>query len=290
MKNKMLIMIAMLSAAVCILLAVPGRAEAATPEEAEAVARSYGWSEDMIQSAWNKYYEDPDAYDSERIDMIIEKIHEAGNQIASTVPYEPSVTIPALSVTSTVTTAAADTNTTAVGEGTASVGGSSGTGADVTPVSDDITLTMPDGTTFTRISAARFIALSYEDKKAYLGTFTPEQQTVIINNLTPQEYRSLMKQLPTDQKADVLNDMTDVASDLGLNLSVDEMTDNNVVVSFKDENGELVAVAQAGDIVQNTGYDRRGVYIFSGILFTAAICGLYIIIKKSFLKTGDANE
>ncbi len=251
-------------AALCLAVSVPFAASAATPEEAAELARQYGYSEDMIQQGWNEYNANPELYPPEVIDMYMEQLRESGNKIVTNVPYDPDATVPAAA------TQAQPTTTTAAGTQT-------------TPaVSDDITLTMPDGSTFTRISKAAFIALSYDEKLAYLATFTPEQQTVIIQNLSPEEYKSLLKQLPADKKMEVIDDMKKVTDDMNLTLTVDEVSDDNVVISMKNDKGELVAVSHAKDVVENTGYDRRGIIAAAGALLLTSLAGIYIVAKKCF--------
>ena len=251
-------------AVVCVLMSAPIYADAATPEEAAELARQYGYSEDLIQQGWNEYNANPELYPPEVIDMYMEQLRESGNKIVTNVPYDPDATVPAAA------TQAQPTTTTAAGTQT-------------TPaVSDDITLTMPDGSTFTRISKAAFIALSYDEKQAYIETFTPEQQTVIIQNLSPEEYKSMLKQLPADKKMEVIDDMKKVTDDMNLTLTVDEVSDDNVVISMKNDKGELVAVSHAKDVVENTGYDRRGIIAAAGALLLTSLAGIYIVAKKCF--------
>ena len=251
---------------ICALMSAPIYANAATPEEAADLARQYGYSEDLIQQGWNEYYANPELYPPEVIDMYMEQLRESGNKIVTNVPYDPNATIPAAA-----TQTSPATSTTVAGN------------SQTTPIQPDlITLTLPDGSSFTRISTEAFIALSYEEKQAYLATFTPEQQTVIIQNLSPEEYRSLMKQLPAEKKMEVIDDMKKITDDMNLTLTVDEVSDDNVKISMKNSDGELVAVSQAKDIVENTGYDRRGIYAISGALLLITFAGIYLVVKKCF--------
>ncbi|MBR6070532.1 MAG: hypothetical protein IKP78_08095 [Ruminococcus sp.] len=254
-------------AVVCALMSAPIYADAATPEEAAELARQYGYSEDLIQQGWNEYYANPELYPPEVIDMYMEQLRESGHKIVTEVPYDPNATVPAAATQ----TSPAATTTTAAGS------------TQTTPAQPDvITLTMPDGSTFTRITAEAFIALSYEDKQAYLATFTPEQQKIIIENLSPEEYRSLMKQLPADKKMEVIDDMKKITDNMNLTLTVDEVSDDNVKISMKNSAGELVAVSQAKDTVENTGYDRRGIFAAAGALLLTAFAGMYLVVRKCF--------
>lgn len=249
--------------------AVPITANAATPEEAEAVARQYGVPEETIQAFWNEYYTNPELYPPDRIDDLIVQFKEYQGEIITNVPYNPDATVP-----TTVTTVADIADSGTVDNPTDN--------SSTTPVDNSITLTMPDGSTITRISKEDFISLSYEEKMTYLSTFTEEQQTVIINNLTPEEYKSLLKQLPTENKLNVIDNLTSISDSIGVNLTVDEFTDNSLTFSMKNENGELVGAGSINNAVENTGYDRRGIFTTAGAFILAGIAGLFLIVKKCF--------
>ena len=303
--RKLILMTAAAGAMLIAGTAFSARAQAATLDQVVAAAREYGYSDDEIQTAINKYESDmaadPYAYDEYDMDMIIQQIKANGKRVVDTVPYDPNVTIPALTATTTaaadVTTSAAEpggdepASTTASSAGAVQSGDNNQGGADQPQPpqeeSDDITLTMPDGSTFTRISAERFIALSYEDKLLYLGTFTPEQQQVFIDNLTPAERRSMMKQLPTDKKVEVVDGMKDIADSFGLNLTVDEMSDDSLVIAMKDEEGTLVSVSRAGDVIEDTGYDRRGLLAAAAGLVMLGIAGIAAVGRKYFGRCAD---
>ena len=274
---KKYIRAAIAAVTLCLAVSAPLYASAATPEEAAEIARQYGYSEDMIQQAWNEYNANPELYPPDVIDNYIEQLKESGQKIVTDVPYDPQATIPA-AATSTVSAAS-----TAKGSATAATASSSkNSSTTVTAADDTITLTMPDGTSFTRISKESFIALSYEDKQAYLKTFTEEQQKVFIENLSPEEYKSLMKQLPADKKVEVIDELTKITDDLGFTLTVDEISDENVKVSMKNQDGELVAVGQAKEVVENTGYDRRGILFFSAGMVASGIVAMIAVAKKCF--------
>lgn len=236
----------------------PVCAGAATIEEALDYARSLGWPEDMIQQAANAYYENPELFPPDELDRQMEQLTRFQQDIVTNVPHDPDAS-PSTSTEPVQTDPEAPQ-----------------------PSDGSFTLTMPDGSTFTRISREAFINMSYEEKMAYLSTFTPEQQTVFINDLSPEEYRSLMKQLPADKKTDIINDMAEYSRSLGLNLSVEEISDDNIIVSMKNDNGELLAVNSARDTIENTGYDRRGIFALSAFLVTAGAAGLFALIRKVF--------
>lgn len=251
------------AAALIGIAAAPLSAYAATPEEAAAIARSYGVSEETIQQCWNEYYSAPELYPPEEIDHLLAQFIEHMESVSTTVPYNPDAKPP---VTTTAANMGSDSDT------------------DDKP-SNGITLKTLDGESFSRISVEDFIAMSYEEKQTYLSTFTPEQQAVIMENLTPEEYKSLLKQMPTDNKLEVIDGLTDIAEGFGLNVNVDEITDENVVLSIKNKKGELVAVSSAKETVENTGYDRRGIFAGAAALIFVGAAGMFLLVKKCFKKS-----
>lgn len=274
------------AALILSLSAAPIPANAATPEEAAALARSMGIPESLIQAGWNKYYEDPDMYPPELIDsymatlrgmnqdMINQLIIENGGSI-STPQTLVTTTSAQSSSENTVTTPASSGNTSEGGNGSSENSSSSSKG-------DKITLTLPDGSTFDRISSKEFSAMSLDEKRAYIASLTPDQKTAFLSNMSPEDYKSLLKQLPIENKTDIIDGMADITNQLGLTLSVDELTDNNLVLSMKDQDGKLVALSAVSDTVAATGYDRRGILALAAALTSLGLFGTALVVKKSF--------
>lgn len=231
---------------------------ATTVDDVAAVARSYGYSEADIQAGYNAYYANPSAYPSDILDMAIDKLHEAGAQIITAGPQDTNVPAP----TTTTTAVQNDNNNTAPTD------------------SNNITLTAGDGTTFTRISREEFIKMSYDDKMAYMKGFTQAQQQAIIDDLSPAEYRSLMKQSPTDQKLQIVGKLSEAAEQLGLNVTVDEITDDSLTIAMRNGDGELVNVSTAGTTVEDTGYDRRWLIALAAAIIGTAVGALCLLMRR----------
>ncbi len=279
------------AAALCIGLAVPSMsAVAATPDEAAALARSMGLPESLIQAGWNRYYEDPELYPPELIDSYMATLRDMNqdmiDQLLADSGYAPSTPSPAVTTAAqsptqgSATTAVPSESGNAHSGGNTDNGGNSGNSQD----KDTITLTLPDGSTFERISAKDFAAMSLDEKRAYIASLTPDQQTVFVANLSPEDYKSLLKQLPLDNKAEIIDQMAGVTEQLGLTLSVDELNDSDIVLSMRDENGKLVAMSSARDSVAATGYDRRGIFALAASLVAVGVVGAAVMVKKSFGK------
>ncbi len=304
MFRRYLAYIASAAVTVCSLMAFSMSAAATTVDDVAETARKYGYSEDLIMQAYNKYYEDPSMYTSEDFDLAIEKLDAAGYQLVTTAPQDPNAftTTAATEVTtvpvseapvttsvavvtdtagSTVTDAAGSAVTTIVTQAPKSGNGGGNSGHSS---SGEITYKMSDGTTFTRMSRAAFIKLSYEDKMAYIRTFTPEQQQIIINDLSPEERRNMLQQAPTTTKMDVIDELSKAVEAMGMNITINEISDNSVSVAMRNKDGELVGVAAAGNRVEDTGYDRRGIYGLAALLVAAAGAGMFLLVRKCFGK------
>lgn len=247
---------------------------AVTVDDVWNEARAYGWPEEMIQDYYNlarAEYTDESDWNDENLQKAIDAIHENGQYCITT---GPQVTQP---VVTTTTTASADPDV-------------PGTSA---PENTDppVTLTMPDGTAISRISKKEFIALSYDAKQAYIATFPPDQQQFILDNLSPEERRSMLKQLPMDKKLETIDGMADVMDEFGINLTVKDIDDNTVKLALHDDKGTLIGQSTIGsDIVENTGYDRRWVFAAAGGLFVIAIAGIIIVSRRYPSKEREANE
>lgn len=277
----------------------PVTAIAATPEEAADMARSMGLPESLIQAGWNKYYENPELYPPEFIDSYMNALSSMNqdmidqlltdNGYGTSTPTEPVVT-DAQPQQSQVQATTANTNGNTAA--TTPVISNNGNPVDNGNSSDNgnnakdnkITLTLPDGSTFDRISVKEFTSMTLDDKRAYISSLAPENKDVFLANMTPEDYKSLLKQLPLDNKADIIQEMADVTNQLGLTLSVDELTDENVTISMKDENGKLIALSSVSDNVAATGYDRRGIFALATALSAFGIGGMAFVAKKSFGK------
>lgn len=276
------------SAALCLGAGMYSLSACATTiEDVIEVARSYGYPEEMIQQGYNKYYEDPELYTSEDFELAIQKLHEAGHSLITVGP-QVSVTTQPQTTTQVTTAVSSPSSQSAAGGTTTAVS----TGGGVSVSQNDVTITMKDGTTFTRISRKDFIKLSYDEKMNYLRTFTPAQQQAIIDDLSPEEYRSLLKQAPSDIKVDVVDNLSQAMGTMGVSVAINEITDDKLALELRNENGELIGVANAGIIVEDTGYDRSLLVKTSAALFAAAAGVLVLVLHKfrSKEKIGESNE
>lgn len=256
-------------------------AYATTIDDVAEVARQLGYPESTINEAYTRYYDNPDDYTSEDFDAAIVYLHETKDNILTTGVQNPQPVTTTTTAT-TATTPPTNNETSGAGESTPA-----DTNNDVQPntSSGGITLQTESGEEITRIEPQEFIDMSYDDKMNYIRNFTPEQQQVILDNLTIAERKSLMKQLPVEQKAEVVNSMVNFGETFDINISVDEISQDNISLSMRNGEGELVGTINAGELVEDTGYDRKGILLLSAGLITFA--GVLAGIVSKLFRTGD---
>ena len=265
------------AAAVCGTVSAAPAAFAATIDDVAAVARQYGIPESAIQQGYNEYYADPDVYTSEHFDSAIayiEAYHQdiinqltGGSDNPQTPTEAPVQTEPATTETSTETITKP---------------ASSGESSPQAPADES---TIPN-----RVPEKEFINMTLEEKQNYVASLSPEDQTAFLNSLSPDELKSVVKQLPTDEKASVLDNFAKASSSLGVNVTVDEISNDSVSISMRNNKGELVDVASLGVIVEDTGYDYRPVYLIAAAMLLAAAGGIWLVLRRFFINDKKEAE
>lgn len=259
------------SAAVCCgLFAGAMTANAATIEDVIETARKYGIPDSMIQQGCNEYYSDPDTYDEAYLDdavMYIELYHQ---EILEKLLGGTTTSANGESSQTTTTTTTTVQGTTTTPSDTSGSSNSSGN----------------------MISEEEFINMTFEEKQQYIASLPEGEKQAFLNSLSPEALKSIVKQLPADDKADVLQSFVQAGDSLGVKVTIDEINDDSISMTMRDDEGELVDVAAVGVIVEDTGYDYRTVLSVSGAMLVTAAGLLWVVIRKILTdrKTEAENE
>lgn len=278
MKNYIKSMISVITALSC--MAFPSiSVNAATVDDCAAVARSYGVSESAIQSAYNAYYANPDAYTSEDFDLIIDTLHLYGTDSDRIIkgyfgitdnpdtPDNPDNSEPDIQPTEPdiqdTTQAVEDNNNSQSPE---------------TPQTPD-----------DNISSSDFISMTIDQKSEYINSLPESERGSFIENLTTEERNSIIKQLPMDDKTEILSRFAEAGEQMGLNMTIDKITDDSVSMSIRNNDGTLVDQSSLGVIVEDTGYDYRMMFALVATGIIAASLGIYFIFRK-ILKDEKKHE
>lgn len=239
--------------ALCSMALPSMNAYSATVDDCAEVARSYGVSESAIQSAYNAYYANPDAYTSEDFDIIIDTLHLYGTDSDEMIKSY-------FGITDTPSEEPVQTETT--------VSESSQAGAATTE------------TTTNSESDTDFISMTIDQKTEYINSLPESERGTFIENLSTEERNSIIKQLPIDDKTELLSRFAEAGEQMGLNMTIDEITDDSVSLSVRNNDGVLVDQSSMGVIVEDTGYDYRMIFAFVSAGIIASAAGIYLIYRK----------
>ena len=114
-----------------------------------------------------------------------------------------------------------------------------------------------------------FVNMTLEEKIAYVNSLPPAEREAFLNNLSPEERKSILKQMSIEDKADLMEGYVSLADKLGMNVVVDEITDDNVMLTIRDEEGVIIDQSGLSATVEDTGVSYTG-------LFAAAAAGVVL--------------
>jgi len=234
------------------------KAGAATVDDVAAAARAKGVSESIIQSAYNRYYSNPDEYTAEDFDGAIIALQYYEDDLNALLSDMFGVDVTATSPSGT-TAAAPDKNTVTT------------TSASSRP-----------------IEPADFIAMTLEEKMAFVKTLPPDVAQEFMNSLTNEERNSILKQAPPADMAEVLKSFLDASDKLGFQVDINDIDKGVVEFSVRDKKtGKLIDASALGITVEDTGHDCRLLFAVAGGIIVTASAGIAVIANS--LK-GKENE
>ena len=167
------------------------------------------------------------------------------------------------------------------------------TTAPVTTGKNGETVSTVTTTTTARKSDRKFINMTAEEKKQYILSMSEEERVKFLANLTAAERKSILKQLSADDKADLMQDFAEIGKSLGMNVTVDNIGENDISYSVRDGNGDLIDSSSVGTRVDDTGWDLTvPVLGASGTMVFSA--GGLVLLSRSGSRRGkrkdDADE
>lgn len=261
--------------AVCSMSLTALNVNGATVDDCAEVARSYGVSESIIQSAYNAYYSNPDAYTSEDFETAINTLHLYGTDSDAAIkqyfgitdtPQNPDSS----SVPDSNPDSSSDSDSTSDSNPNPVIGD-----IDSNNNSDSSSDSQSGG-----ISSSDFISMPIDDKVSYVQSLPENERAGFIENLTTEERNSIIKQLPMDNKTELLSRFVEAGEQMGLNMTVDNIDGDNISVSVRNNDGVLVDQSGLGATVEDTGYDYRLLFTLASVGIAFASMGIYLIFRK----------
>ena len=167
------------------------------------------------------------------------------------------------------------------------------TTAPVTTGKNGETVSTVTTTTTARKSDRKFINMTAEEKKQYILSMSEEERVKFLANLTAAERKSILKQLSADDKADLMQDFAEIGKSLGMNVTVDNIGENDISYSVRDGNGDLIDSSSVGTRVDDTGWDLT-VPVLGASGMIAFSAGGLVLLSLSGSRRGkrkdDADE
>ena len=125
-----------------------------------------------------------------------------------------------------------------------------------------------------------FINMTLEEKVAYVQSLPEDERAKFMASLSTTEKNSIIKQLSLNDKTDIINKLIETGKTMGFYFTVDDLEDDKLTISARDEEGKLIDVSSMGVVVDDTGISHTG--LISGLLTGVAAdgAGLYLIGRK----------
>ncbi len=228
-----------------------------TPDDVAQKAREAGWPETLIQIGYNEWSSGEfsqqdldDAYDS-----VLEYNTESEKFICNSL---------GVSVDKVRALAAGDSQNATDPEN---------------PDAPQETQPPTPVTPYERIDSAEFINMPLEEKQEYISSLEEDQQADFIASLSREERNSIIKQLPTEDKMELMQNYINTAQSMGMNVAVDNISEQDISVTIRNEEGVVIDKAAVGIVIDETGISRTKPLLFSGIGILISLAGFGLVYR-----------
>ncbi len=241
-------------------------ASAYTADDVAAKARAAGWPENVIQIGYNQWASGQ--YTQEQLDEAYASVMDYNEQTEEFVYNSLGMTPPEHNETpqpEETTPPETTPNENATPNENVNPDSSSDANADFIPESDFINMTM-------------------EEKQEYVSSLEEDKKQEFVASLSPEARNSIIKQLPTQDKITIMQKYIDTADSMGMNVTVDEITDKDISVTVRNNDGVVIDKAEVGVVIDETGISHTKPFLFAGIgIFVSSVgfIGLYEYIRRT---------
>ena len=271
------------AAVVCLFGSGTLSASAYSAEDVAAKARYSGWPEYLVQAGLNEWstgnYSEEDlnaAYDS-----VSEYDEKSGELIANYlgVDYDPTAvgTVETGSDEEMVSEAAAGDSDQTVAD---DMPGVSPSKENVPVAEESLIVTKTDGTAEERISKSDFIDLPIEEKKAYIASLSEDSKKDFVASMTIEERNSIIKQLPAEDKAELIQTYIDAAKNMGMNIAVDTIDDDQISMTIRNKEGQIIGKNAVGTIIDETGISHTGEWLTAALIAMTSVLGFLFVYRR----------
>lgn len=245
-KHKLL---AAVLAAGCFCCAAGLSASAVTVDDVANKARELGFPEAQVQQGYN--YWATGEYTQEHLNQawaILMQIEKESNEKFESI-FETQEPESSTEQTSPTESADSSADSTASTEKTESVG------------------------------TKEFVNMTLEEKIAYVNSLSAEDKDKFLKNLSPEERKSIIKQMSISDKAEMMEGYIDFAEQMGMHMTVDEITDKNISVTIHDKDGVIIDKSSVGITIDETGISYTGLFVAATAGVVLALSGLAALYR-----------
>lgn len=136
-------------------------------------------------------------------------------------------------------------------------------------------------TATTTTTAKTFAQMTMDEKIAYLYSLPEDERKTFMDNLSIAEKKSILLQMDADSKMEILDYLSQLMKELGFQLSVDDIQDNQIDLSVRDPEGNIIDQSSMGVVVEDTGWNLTGWFALASVLVLASMGGIAYVMYRS---------
>ena len=117
------------------------------------------------------------------------------------------------------------------------------------------------------------------------SSMTPEEKKDYIAGMTAAEKNEIIKSIDKDKQLEIINSLIDAGSEFGMNIAVDDLTDNKLTYSVRDNDGQIVDISSVGIVIGDTGKDYTAFILIAASVIVMSSAGIAVFAamqKKAF--------
>ncbi len=242
-------------------------AAATTVSDVIAHAYAVGLPEDTIQACINQF--SGGTYTSSQCDKAIAALDEWAAERQNAIDRQMSIWDD---------DEEEDDDTAQAAEDAATNGGETESSADND--TDDTATDDVDNT----VTDAEFTKMSMDEKEAYLESLDKEERAEFLENMSNDAKNSMLRDMDTSAQLEVMASLLDVGDVFGIYYSIDSVSDDAIVLSARDADGNLLSVTTYGETVEKTGKSYTVPILIGGGAIVFACVGLGVAFAASSRK------
>ena len=257
-----------------------------TADDVAAKARQAGWPESLIQMGYNEWSSGD--YTQDKLDTAYEKVQEYNSKtkdlICDYFGVDPEE-VPDPEEKSDAEIPETQPNSEIANGENQNTNENAGTVENQVASEPAVveTVTKKDGTSEPRIESSDFIKMTFDEKIDYVNQLEESSKSDFIASLSKEEKNSMLKQMPVEDKVELMQSYIDTADSMGLNVSVDSLTDENISLTIRNQRGKIIDKANVGTMIDETGISHTKPFLISlfGILSAMfGFIGIYRYVRK----------